>query len=135
MQYSGLSMHPCLFCRFLFSQPVFFRGYSRKGPHSSYCQGNMREAHHIRCAGNTCHHGPSWPVVLFLYYWFEQRGLLEGLLSFEVLLGSLPMLGMVEALNDTLVFSRGCSLNILQLFSLPPFSLSCNVAHQVNRIV
>ena len=98
MQHSGIPVHSSLLCRLFLPQQVFFWSYCRQSCCTTHGKSHMREAYHLSCAGNTSYHGSPRAIFQFLHNWLQQGGILEGLLSLQVLLGAVSLLGMVEVL-------------------------------------
>lgn len=108
-------MYTCILCRFISAQQILIGCNCWPCSSSSHCKSHLWEACDLCCACHTSYNGTSQPILHLLHHWTQQRGLHKGL-SISVLLGPLPLLGMVE----NMVNLRG--LNIFYFYLRYPDS-------------
>lgn len=88
-------MYTCILCRFISTQQILIGCNCWPCSSSSHCKSHLWEACDICCACHPSYDGTSQPILHLLHHWTQQRGVHKGL-SVSVLLGPLPLLGMVE---------------------------------------
>lgn len=101
MQHTSPPVHPGLLRRLILPQQILLRSDRRKGSRTSDCTSDLREAHNLRSSSNSSDDEPWKQVLQFLYHRNRSRGVLEGLLSFHLLLGALPLPRVAEAVASS----------------------------------